>query len=142
MVWVTEDIFDGTAVDCVDQLRAFAESEAEQWMLQIGFGFADSLNGVFPGGGACAEAFDLRKDEPHPVGFFLAGLQFVADLAVDGVLGIDKSLQVVGVGGHGCSGIDFDLKGSAFAQCLILRRFLRHASYRYVDAGELSGLEV
>src|ERR1700727_4052871 len=69
-------------------------------MIYIGFGFVDALNRVFLGGGAGAEAFDLRKDEPHPVSFFLASPQFVADLAVDGVLGVDESLKVVGGWGH------------------------------------------
>jgi hypothetical protein len=69
---------------------------------KIGFGFVDTSNRVFLGRRARAETFDLGKNEPHPMGFLLAGLQFVPDLAVDGVLRVDEALQVVGVGGHWC----------------------------------------
>jgi hypothetical protein len=38
---------------------------------------------------------DLREDEPHPVAFLSAVPQFGADLVINWVLGIDKSLEVV-----------------------------------------------
>jgi hypothetical protein len=40
------------------------------------------------------------KNTPHPVGFLLTALKFVAYLAVDAVLSVQESLQVVGIGGH------------------------------------------
>jgi hypothetical protein len=41
------------------------------------------------------------------VAFLLAALQFIASLAVDGVLRVDKALEIVGVGGHS-AGMFFD----------------------------------
>ena len=39
---------------------------------------------------ACAQAFELRKDVPHPMRFLATLLKFQNDLVVDHVLGLDK----------------------------------------------------
>jgi hypothetical protein len=44
-----------------------------------------------------AEAFDLRKDVPHPVAVLAAGAKFRLHLCVDGALSVDESLQSVGI---------------------------------------------
>ena len=58
-------------------------------------------DGKVPGGGGGAEAADLGKDEPHPVGAFVAGGELGEDVRVDGGLGGEEVVEVV-VGGHGC----------------------------------------
>ena len=70
-------------------------------MVGVGFGFGAGLDGEFDGGGAAAESVDLREDEPHPVGLFLASAEFVEDIGVDGGLGVQEALEIVWVGGHG-----------------------------------------
>jgi len=49
---------------------------------------------------AASQSFQLREDEPHPVGAFSAGAEFGADLLVHGVLGVYEALELVGVDSH------------------------------------------
>src|SRR5262245_52191666 len=43
------------------------------------------------------QACDLRKDEPHPVASLAAAAKFGAHTVVNGVLGVDESLEIVRV---------------------------------------------
>src|ERR1700730_14662388 len=58
---------------------------------------SDRGSALFAGQRTEPQPLDLREDEPHPVGFLAAVPQFGADLAVNRVLGSDKSLEVVRV---------------------------------------------
>lgn len=100
MIRIAEDLFARSAVDGIRELGAFAQSKTKQVMGKIGFGFLDAGDGISLRGGTRTQSFDLRKDEPHPVRCLLARAQFVADLPIDPVLGVEESLQIVGVGGH------------------------------------------
>ena len=53
--------------------------------------------GVFLRLGAFAEAFDLREDEPHPVGLLLAFANFLQRLFVgSAVLRLDEMVERIG----------------------------------------------
>ena len=45
---------------------------------------------------ACAQAFELRKDVPHPMRFFTTLAEFVNHLVIDHVLGLDKMRKGLG----------------------------------------------
>ena len=53
---------------------------------------------------ACTQAFELRKDVPHPMRFLTTLLKFQNDLVVDHVLGLDKIRKGLGR----ANGIDWD----------------------------------
>ena len=97
-----EDLADGEGPGEEDELRAFAEARAEDGMGEVGGGFVERGDGVGAGGGAGAEAVELREDEPDPVGGLAVVAEFGEDFFVDGGLGGEEALEVVGVGhGHG-----------------------------------------
>ncbi|MNP04110.1 hypothetical protein D3C76_960160 [compost metagenome] len=66
-------------------------------MGQIGQGLLAVRNGVAAGHLAVAQAFKLGKDEPHPVAVLMAGAQLGNGAFEGRFLGIDETLQVVGV---------------------------------------------
>ena len=66
-------------------------------MLEIGFRFLERGDGEVLGGGAVAEACELRKDEPHPVRFLSAVLELLTGLIEGFVLRIEEAAEVVGV---------------------------------------------
>ena len=72
---------------CCDIDQARAENGMSQIRLRLGHG-RDRI--VFRHT-AVAEAFDLGKDEPHPVASLLAGAKLVADSRVDRLLRVDEN---------------------------------------------------
>ena len=46
---------------------------------------------------------DLREDEPDPVGGLALLAEFAEDVGVDGGLGGEEAVEIVGVGHGGCS---------------------------------------
>src|ERR1700679_2770007 len=99
MVRVTEDRFDGATIDGIYQLGALAQPPAQERVIQKGPSFIDALNRILVGSGADAQAFDLGKNEPHPVALLLAVSQLIANLGIDGALRVDETLQIVGIEG-------------------------------------------
>jgi len=81
-------------------LGAFDQAGSQDGVGEVGGGFVEGLDGEALGNGAEAEALDLGEDEPDPVGGFALVAEFGEDFGVDGGLGVEEALQVVGVG-HG-----------------------------------------
>lgn len=78
---------------------ALAEARAKGGVGEVGEGFRAAGDGEVLGGGGGAEAANLGKDEPHPVRSLEAGGELGVDLRVDGGLGVEEALEVVGIGG-------------------------------------------
>lgn len=94
----TEDPMGGQAVIQAEQDAAgFAQALAEHGMLQVGRGLRPGLDGVALRHVAAAQAEDLGKDEPHPVGALTPCFQFGQYPAPDGLLGMDEAGK-----GDGC----------------------------------------
>lgn len=104
MVGIAEDVINGTVPDIQDELGAFAETWAEERMIEIGDGLFARRNRIVLRGFAGTEATNLRKDEPHPMGALSAGAQLSADLFKNGILGFEKTLEMVSVF-HGIHGL-------------------------------------
>jgi hypothetical protein len=65
-------------------------------MLQIDGGFLQGSDSEEIGLRGPSEAFELRKNKPHPMSAFAAAFEFRDHAGEDGVLRIDKTLQIVG----------------------------------------------
>ena len=76
------------------QSRAFDESGAEYRVLQIVIGLMNRRECESLRHGASAESRDLGKDEPHPMGFLPARLQFLVDAGIDGFLGENEVVEL------------------------------------------------
>ncbi|BBE23745.1 hypothetical protein MN0502_26280 [Arthrobacter sp. MN05-02] len=76
---------------------------AQDLMREVGAGLVDRADGVPDGRRAAAESCHLWEDEPHPVPRLAAVPQFGEGLLVGavGVLRVDESCEVVGVGHAG-----------------------------------------
>src|SRR6266851_2851547 len=97
MIRIAEDVLDGSAVDHGDEPGAFSEPFSELGVIQVFRRFRHRRYGVLLRHCTVAEAFDLRKDVPHPVALLAAGAKFCLYLGVDGALSIDESLQTGGI---------------------------------------------
>ena len=93
-------MFNGATFRFEDQSRAFLQSWAEQRMIQVGLRFFARRDGEFDCGWAAPQAFDLGKNEPHPMADLLAVVQFGQDFFIDGILGSDETVEVVSVDCH------------------------------------------
>ena len=83
----------------------FDQPRSEQRMREIGACLGRVGDGVMLRHRAVAEPGDLREHEPHPVTGLASAAQLGKHLVVHGVLRLDETLQVMGVGrvGHGRS---------------------------------------
>src|SRR5229473_3581788 len=97
MIRIAEDVLDGSAVDHGDEPGAFSEPFSELGVIQVFRRFRHRRYGVLLRHCTVAEAFDLRKDVPHPVALLAAGAKFRLYLGVDGALSVDESMQSVGI---------------------------------------------
>jgi hypothetical protein len=100
VIGVAEDIGDGAARDIQGQLRVLTKPEAKDGVLQVLPGLSEGLDGEAPGHGAVAEALDLRKDEPHQMGFFSSIGEFGYYGVENSRLSCQKMFQRVIHGGH------------------------------------------
>ena len=95
-----EDLANGEGLGEEKEVCALGEPGAEEGVGEVGGGFGERGDGVGAGRGAGAEALDLREDEPDPVGGLVLLAELAEDFGVDGGLGGEEALEVVGVG-HG-----------------------------------------
>jgi hypothetical protein len=144
-----EDLADGEGPGEEEELCALGEPGAEDGVGEVGGGFGERGDGVGAGGGARAEALDLREDEPDPVAGLALPAELAEDFGVDGGLGGEEAVEVVGVG-HGWS-----LRGSLIVDAvegfwvarrraiqslrLRLRSGLRQQGARFARAGFCTG---
>ena len=88
---------DETVLCQVDQAGAVFEAWAEDRVTPVGCGFLKGANAEVLGLGATAQALYLGKDEPDPVGAFLAGAELGQNLGKDGGLGGEEAVEIEGV---------------------------------------------
>ena len=66
-------------------------------MSEVGARLLETGEAEVVGGGAHAEALELRKDEPHPVAGLLSGGELLQHARVAARLGVNEAREVVGV---------------------------------------------
>lgn len=88
VVGAAHDCADGVVVVGQEGVGAGEQACSQDGMVEIGLGFRGRSDGVADGHGGVAEAGNLRKDEPHPVRFLPAVLDFREGAGVSGILGI------------------------------------------------------
>ncbi|MNQ63750.1 hypothetical protein D3C85_781430 [compost metagenome] len=94
VIGMTENRRHRTLLDVQHFLCAGAQPGTQQGVIKVGLRFFPGADGVASGHFAAAQPGKLRKDEPHPVTAFVAGIQFGLDPVEHRVLRLDKALQV------------------------------------------------
>src|SRR5690606_23149978 len=73
------------------------EPRPEQRMLEVSARLLERRDRVAPRHLASSEPFELRKNEPHPMGGFASGAQLLARLLERPALSFDEPLQTEGI---------------------------------------------
>ena len=89
-----EDVASGAVGMEQQGFTTFDQTWPEDRMRQVIGGFIEIFDGVKAGGGAVAEAVNLRKDEPHPVSVLPARPEFLDGGGVGVLLGDEKAIKV------------------------------------------------
>ena len=110
VVWETEDLVGGFAIDGKQGFAAFDKAGAENRMFQIGAGFLAALDRVEVGDFTFSQADDLGEYIPHPMGLLATSPEFGEGLGVIDLLGGYESLKLAGIRCHGSGSV---LKGVA-----------------------------
>src|SRR5665647_1844620 len=100
VVGTAENVVDGSALDGVDERRAFPKPRPQHAVPEIGYGFVARAKRIVLRHRAMPETGQLGKDEPHPVTLLPAPAQFCDNTGVDRRLCINKALEVERIG-HG-----------------------------------------
>src|SRR6185295_16627797 len=95
-----EDLEQGAVAEIIHQPRALQQARAERVMLRVRDRLRSRPNRIALRHRAQPEAFELRKDKPHPVALLGAATQLGDDARVDGRLGGHEALQLEGILGH------------------------------------------
>ena len=100
IVGIAEYLLSAAPFHIKHHLRALAESGTQDRVLKIGLGLIKRANGKLLRCAATTKTGDLRKDKPDPVTGFSPGAEFSKNCFVDGCLGGEEAVEVVGLG-HG-----------------------------------------